>query len=170
MDGLLRKMVPLFAMLVMVGCGSAGGSRVTVVTDARAYHRGQDVRVVVTLAKGSVGMFLQMQKRVGNRWQKVAMFNPKKQCPVMQERTEGGYRFLTKRSAMCRLLQGSWAVLWPQMTQRQCVKPSSVAPGTYRICAVRFTKRCLAREGPYGFELPRGGARRLGCSAPFAVR
>ncbi|MCD6500140.1 MAG: hypothetical protein J7M25_17745 [Deltaproteobacteria bacterium] len=170
MDGLLHKTLPLFGTLLLVGCGSVRGSRASVLTDARAYHRGQDVRVVVKLAKGSVGMFLQMQRRIGSRWQKVATFNPRKQCPVMQTRAEGGYRFITKTSAMCRLLQGTWSVLWTQMMQRQCVKPTPVESGTYRICAVQFTKRCLAREGPYGFELPRAGSRRLSCSAPFVVR
>ena len=154
---------------LVVGCGSVVKHRATVQVDAASYRRGQNVRVTIRAKRASIGTYLRIQRREGGRWREVAVYNPKQQCPEMLERPEGGYRFVTKRSAMCRLLEGTWVVIWEQMIRRQCTKPVPVAPGTYRICVAQFQKRCLVREGPYGFERPKGPSEFV-CSRPFQVR
>ncbi len=165
----MRRIVVMGLLAGLTGCGAAHGVKGTVSVDASKYRRGQSVRVTVNVARGSVGSFLRIQRFAGGKWREVAAYNPRKECPVMEERPEGGYRFVTKRSPMCRLLQGDWVVVWSEMVRRQCVKAAPVAPGRYRVCVALFDKRCQAREGPWGFERPRGSSRFI-CSAPFVVR
>ncbi len=165
----MKRIVLVVLLAAASGCAAAGGVKGTVSVDSAQYHRGQSVRVTVSLAKGSVGSFLRIQRFTGGKWREVAVYNPRKECPVMEERAEGGYRFVTKRSPMCRLLEGNWVVVWSQMVKRQCTKPEAVEPGRYRVCVAQFDKRCIARDGPWGFERPRGSSRFI-CSAPFTIR
>ena len=165
----MKKWLVVTVGVFFGACGTAGIRKGTVSVNASAYKRGESVRVAVTLKNGSVGTYLRIQRLVGGRWREVAVYNPKQECPQMLERPEGGYKFVTKRSAMCRLLQGTWVVFWQQMVRKQCTKPEPVPPGRYRICVAQFVKKCAAREGPYGFERPRGASFFI-CSKPFDVR
>ncbi len=165
----MRKGLLAGFLAFVAGCSSAVKGRGTVRVDASSYRRGQNVRVTVLVKNGSIGTYLRIQRDEGGRWREVAVYNPRQECPQMLERPEGGYRFVTKRSPMCRLLQGKWVVLWEQMMRKQCTKAVPVPPGRYRICVTQFSKRCQAREGPYGFERPRGPSEFI-CSRPFVVR
>ena len=153
---------------VFVGCGGGPSLVGRVEVPKSSYTKGQNVRLKV-VAKGAVGTHLRIQKKVGTSWKEIATYNPKKNCPVTEERAGGGYKFITKRSPMCRQVEGSWVVFWQNMTFRQCVKPEPVDPGVYRVCVARFAKKCLIREGMFGFERPRGASQFI-CSKPFTVK
>ena len=155
--------------VLFLGCSTKPELVGRVEVPRRSYAKGQNVRVRVEVPKGAVGTHLRIQKKVGNAWKEIATYNPKKNCPVTEEQPGGGYKFITKRSPMCRKVEGSWVVFWQGMTFRQCVKPEPVDPGVYRVCVARFAKKCLVREGMFGFERPRGASQFI-CSKPFTVK
>lgn len=134
------------------------------------YGKGESVRVLIEVPDGAVGTHVRLQKKVGGEWKEVANYNPEKKCPVMEEREEGGYKFVSKRSPMCRRVKDTWSVLWQNMVSKQCQDGAGpVGPGVYRICVARFAKKCQVREGSFGFERPRGASKFI-CSQPFTVK
>lgn len=150
------------------GCG--GPSFVgTATVDKRSYVRGSNVKVLVQVPKGAVGTYLRIQRWTRSGWREAANFNPKENCPVMKQREGGGYKFVTTRSPRCRRVKGSWLVYWQGTVAQQCRSQLPVLPGRYRICVVRYARRCQVREGVFGFERPRGASKFI-CTKSFRIR
>jgi len=157
------------ACFFAVGCGgSAASLKGRVIVAQKDYSRGQTVRADIEVPKGTVGTELQIQRKVADGWQDVAVFNPRINCPEKKKRPEGGYVFITRRGPLCRYVNSSWVVNWDGMTLTQCRTTVPADPGEYRVCVYLYTGECILRDGPFGFEIPKG-KRKLVCSDPFKV-